>query len=306
VVGFAVYALIFAFMYSYFSKFSISREGWKFTIHDDGKIEVPYKQAYMLCLAGGISHFVIDMIGHKGFKTYFFQWYNLNLSDFHQLELAGIDYYHNIGALAIVGFLYIMFVVLLLFQVIQKKSKKQYLFIVGIVTTTIALMMISNGLFFAEAEITTPFVVIVYFLIPLTLLYTALNQLYEMKNQGTIIPTKPIKAKTILNLVIGLLTVLCLALLIGGIIVNGMATEIATGFGYNPALFFYGSIAAMILSGVLALITISLVFRKEFARKLVIGICFCGYVIVIPLLISFALSETDVKALFSKVNSLNE
>jgi hypothetical protein len=298
VVGFAVYALIFAFMYSYFSKFSISREGLTFTIHDDGKIEVPYKQAYMLCLAGGISHFVIDMIGHKGFKTYFFQWFNLNLSDFHHLELWGVDYYHNIGALAAVGFLYIMFVVLLLFQVIQKESKQQYIFIAGIVTTTIVLMLVSQGLFFAEAEITTPFVVVVYFLIPLTLLYTVLQQLHEMKTKGIVIPAKPVNPKKILKLVLALLSVLCLVLLIGGIIVNGMATEIGTRFGYNPALFYYGSIAAMALSVILGLITISLGLRKEFARKLVIGICFCGYVIVIPLLVSFALSETDVKALF--------
>jgi hypothetical protein len=299
-VGFAVYALIFAFMYSYFSKFSISRDGWRFSIHDDGKIEVPYKQAYMLCLAGGICHFTIDMIGHKGFKTYFFQWYDLNLSAFHHLELWGVDYYHNIGALAAVGYIYIMLVILLLFQVIQKEPKTQYKFAGGIILTTIVLMLVSRGLFFAETEITTPLVILVYFLLPFTLLYGALQQLYEMKTKGIEIPAKEVEPKLILKLIIGLLTILCLTLLIAGIIVNGMATEIGTQFGYDPALFFVGSIAAMILSGILALITISLALRKEFARKLIVTIGIMGYAIVIPLLLAFALSETKVKELFIK------
>lgn len=299
IVGFAVYALIFAFLYSYFSKFSINRDGWKFSIQDDGKMEVPYKQSYMLCLAGGICHFVIDMIGHKGFKTYFSQWDNMNLSDFHHLELWGIDYYHNIGALAAVGYLYILVVVLLLFQVIRQDSKSQYKFVMGIVATTITLMLLSRGLFFAETEITTPFIIIVYFLTPLTLLYTALQQLYEMKVKGIEIPTKSLDPNKILKLVVGLLVFLCLVLLIAGIIVNGMADEIGTRFGYNPALFYYGSIIAIILSGILVIITILIIKRIELGRRIVIAIGLLGYAIVIPLVLAFALSEKEVKALFS-------
>jgi hypothetical protein len=298
-LGYVAWAAFLALLYSYISRFSISRDKWRFYIHDDGRIEVPYRQAYMLCLAGGICHFFVDMIGHHGYQFYLSQWFTLNLD---QVQAWGDAYYHNIGAAAAFGYLFILLVVLLLFQVLQQDSKKQYLFILCVWGTVVLVMLIFGGITFAELEISMTFIISLYFLLPMTLLYAALAQVYEynqkyLKNEISS-PVRKVNAAQILKIVIGILLVLAIGLFIAGIVVLGLADAISERYGYDRNLFHYGAIAGMVLAGILVVVSILVALKKEIGRQIVIGICFLSYITVVTLVIAFALCEKDVKAMF--------
>jgi hypothetical protein len=304
IAGFLVWALFLAFMYSYISRFSISRERWRFTIHDDGKIEVPYKQAYMLCAAGGISHFFIDMIGHHGYKLYLSQWFSLNLN---QVQAWADPYYHEIGPIAFFGILLTMFVILLLYQVLQQDAKAQYKFILSVMGIIVAVIVFIDGKLFAEAEVSMVVMIGLYFLLPLTLLYAALDQVRVFnsipENSAMIPSNRKLNGPQILNLIVLILIILAIALFIAGIIINQLADSIAQRYGYDRNLFYYGAFGGMGLAIFLAIIAILLKLKIDIARRIVIGIGFVGFVAVIPLVLAFALSENNVKKLFLKEGS---
>jgi hypothetical protein len=253
----------------------------------------------MLCLAGGICHFFIDMIGHRGFNLYLTQWDDTSL---HDIQAWGNAYYHNFGVISILSFVMILIVILLLFQVLQQESKSQYLFILGVMAAIVLITLLIDGQIFAELEMTMVVVIGLYFLFPLTLLYKALSEVFEYNQKQLKEPSerspRKLNSDQIFKLIVVFLGLLVFALIIAGIVVLGMAEEISTRFGYAEELFTLGSIAVIVLAIFLGITTVLLALKKEFARKIIIGICFMAFITIITMVIAFALCEKDIKEQF--------
>ena len=59
-IPFLLWSIPLAYCYSYFSRFSVKKTERFFTITDDGKRDVNWKNAYLLCMSGGLLHTIAD------------------------------------------------------------------------------------------------------------------------------------------------------------------------------------------------------------------------------------------------------
>ncbi|MFX0136358.1 MAG: hypothetical protein ACFFDN_22140, partial [Candidatus Hodarchaeota archaeon] len=73
IISYVIWCIPLALYYSYLSRFSFRRKGNFFEVVDDGRREVKWRNAYILCIAGGISHTFIDTLFHLGMDIHIFQ-----------------------------------------------------------------------------------------------------------------------------------------------------------------------------------------------------------------------------------------
>src|SRR6056297_1780268 len=64
-IPFMLFAVPLAYFYSYFSRFSVERRNSFLKIVDDGKRDISWRNAYLLCLSGGLLHTIADAIFRK-------------------------------------------------------------------------------------------------------------------------------------------------------------------------------------------------------------------------------------------------
>lgn len=308
-VGYLFWAIPLALYYSYLSRFSIQRTTNFFTVVDDGKRDVTWRNAYFLCLAGGITHIFIDTFFHEPPHTidlFEFKWdsyilsFNVKFDDL--LNLGTLSYGFS-SALVIIGFVMIIAVILLVLYFLQKNFKTILLYLFGIIGA-FALAYFTLGYEIMGTELDS--IVILYtffiFFIPLTLIAFVVKDV--AKN-----PTSPSKTEfspefryNLVILVTFILTSLFVFLGISGIIAPEIIKDVLhlPSDLSNDIIFAIGLLVTIVASmGFIG--AIGLLFKKNFGRRIVMFICIPLLFFVFPFAIFLTLNRKDIKEKFMKM-----
>lgn len=305
IVGYLLWAIPLALYYSYLSRFSIQRTPNFFTVVDDGKRDISWRNAYFLCIAGGITHTFIDTLFHTGhtIDLFGFEWGSYTLSfdiTFDNLLALGNLNYGISEALVIVGFVMITAVIVLTLYFLRENFRTILLYLFGIIGAFV-LAHFTLGIEIMGTELDS--IVILYtfftFFIPLILIAFVVKDV--AKN-----PTSPSRAKYSpefrLNLVIlvtFILTSLFIVLGISGIVAPDIIREIISSSLTNEIIFGIGIIIITFASvGLIG--AIGLVFKRNFGRYLVIFTCILLLFFVYPFIIFLTLNQQDIKGKFMK------
>jgi hypothetical protein len=306
ILGYAILAIPFSLVYSYSSRFTLVESDGFFPLkfEDEGLREVNWKNAYLVSVAGGISHFFIDQFYH--FEKEIHIWYGIDITHESMLAWGGAEY-HVLDPLMILGAMIVVITILLSMYYFKKGYKETFKMFLVITALSIFLMLgVSTAVYGGEREFGVIVHGTVYVLIPLFLLmYTARN----VQDNPRTNPDMPrIQRKTLIYIVSIISISLALFFLYYAyyIIFNAdsialqraergqqSANEIAASL--TIIAYIAGTIALILLIG-----SVGLLFKINFCRYLAITASCAFFIFGFPLAIALFLCEKDVKALFGK------
>ena len=306
VIGFLVFAIPLSLFYTYMSRFSIVRTDnfLRIRLQDDGIREVKWLNAYMITVAGGMTHFFIDTYFHWERTMAVLPWYSITHD---QMLHWGGAAYHVVDPLMVVGYLIIMGSIIMSLFVFKRGYKDTFIFtmiVAGLSLLTIALLGIES--FGGEREIAVMFNAAVFFLIPLFLLMYAARDVED--NPITEKEVSKIDRNLLLKIVSGIIMVAS-----GLLILLGMIATLFTNIimGLLPAYFLTGSVnyvllfqvagIALIVVGIVLLIgAIGLLLKINVCRRIVMIIGGMLLIIVFPFAITLLLCENEIRDMFVK------
>lgn len=240
IISFVLWCIPLALFYSYLSRFSFKRKGHFFEIIDDGKREVKWRNAYLLCIAGGISHTLIDSLFHLEQSINIFQDYGFPLQS---VLWFGISPIKGLDTLIILGYVSMISVSLLIIYFLGKNLKN----ILTFLFSTIGLVFLSfftlgGAVFGNELEISAILFMGIFIFVPLCLLAYVANDLNEHPVKE--LETPPMAIESNLKLVALISLIICITFIILSIIgiispdfflklfdIGGKAQEILLSFG---------------------------------------------------------------------------
>lgn len=297
--GFFFWAIPLSLFYSYITRFSMVRSKKFIKFVDDGKRDVKWLNAYLLCIGGSILHIFIDMFFHYGSGSVdLWPGMSVSFSNFKSLWVSAIEIS---DAVIIIGFVLNTTVWVLMFFFLSKNLKDKLIFLfanIGLVfllTFTVG-MEFSGG----ELEAATIAFTIYYFFLPLMLLAIAANDVY---NKPTKAPeTSRINPKLGLKIVAALTCVLSTVFIVLGI--SAMLSEgfIAGLIGDaipNEVMFIIGLLVVG-AAGIGLVGGIGLFLKNKMCRNFAIFVSTLTIFFVFPFAITLYLCQDDVKALFEK------
>ncbi len=298
VLGFPIWALLLSFFYTYFSRFSfyLSKKGLK--VIDDGVPELSYRNSYLLVVAGGLSHFFIDMIGHTDLDLNL--WPSINLK-IEQLHSWGLPYYHTYTAWIVLGFAIIIFVCLAALSILKLEIKDILVVLIVLIAIVVGTSFYPGGQVWGELEMSMMVIIIIYFFIPLTLLGYTLRDI--TKN-----PVKQYKSRFSVKQKIMLLYIINIFL--GALITTASIFALAEYQSLGEAFGFNGeyirSIASIVVfaGGFILILSVLLpITKSNIVRKILMNL----YIPMLPLIFPFAIyllfNESEVQGIFTKTKS---
>ncbi len=306
ILGYAILAIPFSLVYSYSSRFTLVESNGLFPLKfvDEEIREVNWKNAYLVSVAGGISHFFIDQFYH--FEKQMHIWYGIDLTHDEMLAWGGYAY-HVIDPLMILGAMIVVASILLSMYYFRKGYKETFKFFLVFTALSVFLMLVvSTAVYGGEREFGVMVHGTVYVLIPLFLLMYAARDVQD--NPRTTPDMPKIKRETLLYIVSIISIAVALTFLFYAyyVITNAdylgqqraknsqqSASEISTSL--TIIALIAGPIALMLLIG-----SIGLLFKINFCRYLAIAASCAFFLFGFPVAIAFFLCEKDVKALFGK------
>jgi len=294
-IPFLLWAIPLAYCYSYISRFSVKRTERFFTIADDGKRDVNWKNAYLVCISGGLLHTIADAyFRHNVYDSTIKILDGViepKIGELHQISSLGID----IGVTHVIFTYFIaIFVVFSLLYLLDKDFKKIFSFFIVYIAI---VFMITVGFLSEEYDAAVIILSVTFIVIPLMLLFYVDK---NVRNNPTHINTSPrFKVETGLKIVILLSLLFSAVLLVGGLVlaINPSlldSLEIGEGFIVILGLLLI-IVGSLLLSGV-----IGLLLRKNFGRIVIIVSMGALLLLIYPLFILGYLSQDDVKSLFKK------
>ncbi|MFO8020087.1 MAG: hypothetical protein R6U96_15790 [Promethearchaeia archaeon] len=292
---FLLWAIPLAYFYSYFSRFSVERNPRFLTISDDKKRDVNWKNAYLLCISGGLLHTIIDaLFRHKIYDSTIKILDGViepKIGELNNLASFGIDI--GVSHILITYFIAI-FVVFFGLYILDKEFKKVLQFYI-----IYAALIFCITLFFVGSEYDTAVVVlsVSFIVLPLMLLFYVDK---EVKRNPTSVKGKPrINPELGLKLIGGISLLLAAVFLIFGmaLIMNPTLLEsLETGELFiiilGILLTFVGSIMLIGAAG--------LFLRKNHSRIVLMFSSLLIFILIYPLFIFFYLAQDDVKTLFKE------
>lgn len=312
ILGYAILAIPLSLVYSYSSRFTLIKSDGLFPLKfaDEEIREVNWKNAYVVSVAGGISHFFIDQFYH--FEKEMHLWYGIDITHDQMLAWGGYAY-HVIDPLMIIGSMIVVIIILLSLYYFQKGYKETFKWLLIFTILSIVLMLgLSTAVYGGEREFGVIVHSIIYVLIPLFLLMYAARDVQD--NPITTPDAPKIERQTLLYIVAIISIFLASFFLYYAYYaltnVDSLSKSIAEGAQQNAAeLAFSIRIIAYIL-GFTTLIfligSIGLLFKINFCRYLVIATTLAFFIFGFPLAIALFLCEKDIKALFRNgTNSKN-
>ncbi len=301
IIGFSILAIPYSLIFTYGSRFSLIRSEGKFPLklEDSGIREVNWKNAYCATASGGISHFFIDQFYHFHQKMEIFE--GISISHDEMLAWGG-EAYHVLSPLMVIGFLIVVFTILLSLYFFKEGYKETFkLFLISTVLSFI-FFAISTEVYGGEREWGVLVHSIVYVLIPLFLLMYAAR---DVEENPRITPDEPkINRRTLLNIVAVISIVVAIFFLLYASLAIFLSDTVAKIYGntspetvFAIEMFgvFFGTIATFLLIG-----GIGLFFKINICRYFAIAAASLFLIFGFPLAIAFFLCERDVKALFKK------
>ncbi|MFX1350567.1 MAG: hypothetical protein ACFE92_17990 [Promethearchaeota archaeon] len=315
ILGFAILAIPLALVYSYSSRFSLKKSNGRFPLRfeDEGISTVKWKNAYLLTIAGGVSHFFIDQFFHFEESMWIWSWPDISIT-YEQMLAWGGPLYHVFDPLMVIGEIIVVISILLSIYYFRKGYKETFKIFLVISLVSFIIMLLGafgigslTAVFGGERELAVMCFGLIYILIPLfILMYVARNvedHPIETPDKPKIQREKLLKIVAALSLILGIFFVLygTLALIMVDTFVSLVeayytkATYVNTKIGVIFCGFYYGTIALILFIG-----AIGLFFKNNFCRYLAIAASSYFFMLGFPLAIALFLCEKDVKALFRK------
>ena len=306
ILGFAIMAIPLSLVFTYSSRFSLIKSEGSFPLKliDEEIREVNWKNAYLITVAGGISHFFIDQFYHWDKEMRVAP--GINITHDEMLSWGG-PAYHVVSPLMIIGDIVVISVIVLSLYTFMKGYKETFkLLLASTIITVLLMIFISTAIFWAEREFGAIVHCFVYVLIPLFLLMYAARDVKDNPRETPDVPK--IKRKTLLKIVaiISILFALFMMIYAYFAITSAeyLAELIAETLGGNVAeltvsVTIIGYIY-MTFAVVLLIASIGLFFKINICRYIAIAICTYFFIFGFPFAIALFLCEKDVKALFGK------
>ncbi|MGV9173200.1 MAG: hypothetical protein ACOC44_14125 [Promethearchaeia archaeon] len=292
---FLLWAIPLAYFYSYFSRFSVKRTDNFFALSDEKRREVSWKNAYLLCISGGLLHTIADAFFRH--RVYDSTIKILNgvikpeIGELNNLAYFGIDI--GVSHILLTYFIAI-FVVFFGLYILDKEFKKVFLFY-----TVYVAVIFCITFFFVGSEYDTAVVIlsVSFILLPLMLLFYVDKEVTRnptsIKKEPRIEAEKGLKIIGAISLFLATIFILFgLALLVSPGILSSL--EIAEVFIIVLGIFV-SSVGCIMAIG-----AIGLFLRKNVCRKILMGASLLMLILIYPLFIFFYIAQDDVKALFRK------
>ncbi len=316
---FMLWAIPLAYFYSYFSRFSVQKGDKFLSINDDGFREISWRDAYLLCISGGLLHTIADAIFRK-------QVYNSTikiLDDFIQPDIGDLFGFATYGldiGVAHVLFTYFIaiFVVFYGLYILDKDFKK----VLRFYSIYIALVF-SITLFFVGDEYDSAVIILsVFFIVvPLMLLFYVEKEVKRNKDKEKqenkeenkkqkknneqnkkhrkLAESKPkIEAEMGIKTVGTILSLFSVGLMVFGILLikdpllfNDLE-EIRTSLVITLAIIIIITAAIMFIGG------FGLFFKKPASRYIAMGSLLLLFILIYPMVMFFYLCQDNVKSKF--------
>ncbi len=313
ILGFAILGIPLALVYSYASRFSLqkSEKGFPLRFEDGGIREIKWRNAYLLTVAGGISHFFIDQFFHFEQAMEIWSWPSVTIT-YDQMLGWGGPVYHIFDPLMVLGEIIVVVTLLLGLWYLRKGHKDTAKVFALVSAISFGIMILGTlgiggltAVFGGERELAVFCFGAIYVFIPLMFVMFVARNVLDHPVQT---PDQPkIHRERHLKIVAGISTLLGAFFVLYGILAISISDTLAdlitslTGTSYpNTAeavvflAYYYASIAVVLLVG-----SIGLFFRSRICRYLVIAGALYFSILGFPLAIALFLCEKDVKALFA-------
>ena len=304
ILGFLIFAIPLSLFYTYFSRFTIKKTDSyiRLKFEDEGIREVKWRNAYLITVAGGISHFFIDQFYH--WDTEMRIWPGFTISHDEMLSWGG-SAYHVVDPLMLIGWAIILATIMLSLYVLKKGSKETFKMFLGVTTLSIILMiLLTINVFGAEREWGGIVHCTIYVFIPLFLLFYAARDVEENPNTTPDVPKiDRNKHITYISLVSCLISAIFLAVgLIGflspSIIAEPLADKLGGDLNAIAASIQLLGVVIICISGALLVGTAGLFFRNNTCRYIVIALYSILWIFALPYAVALFLCEKEVKEIF--------
>jgi hypothetical protein len=304
ILGFLIFAIPLSLFYTYFSRFTIKKTDThiRLRFEDEGIREVKWRNAYLVTVAGGISHFFIDQFYH--FETRMMLWPDFYITHDQMLDWGGAAY-HVVDPLMLIGWAIILATIMLSLYVLKKGYKDTFKMFMTVTTLSIVLMiLLSINVFGAEREWGGIVHCVIYVFIPLFLLFYVARDVEENPNTTPDFP-KIDRNKHITNIsfVSCLISVVFLIVgLIGLFSPRIIATPLAESLGEDvnavaTSIQVLGIVISFIAGALLAG-SVGLFFRNNTCRYVVIALYSILWIFALPYAVALFLCEKEVKEIF--------
>lgn len=310
-LGYAIWAIPLALLYSYLSRFSIKTSGHFFKVVDDRKYEVNWRNAYLLCIAGGITHTMIDFLFHHGM--------GFNLLDLSDILGSGWDPFGiwsitfqevlNFGeslfswgsTLIILGFVIMTLTFVLIIFILGRNTKERLIFLfaaIGLITLN--FFTLGTDIFGGELDMSAIFFMLLFLFVPLIILAYVSKNVHD-KPADTIKPHR-LSPKTRLKIISAVYTAVTGIFMILGFLVlifNELLTNLI-GEMLSPLVVMVIAIVVIILAGIGLGGGIGLFFKVNACRYIAMFFSILLIFFVFPFGILLFLNESEIKELFVK------
>jgi len=306
ILGFLIYAIPLALFYSYFSRFSLRKSDGLFPLklEDDKISEVSWKNSYLLCAAGGISHFFIDQFYHFGVNMYV--WPGWSISHDEMLSWGG-SAYHVVDPLMLISYLIILSALLFSLYAFRKGFKETLEFLLVVIGLFIATVLIFGiETYGGERDVGVLVHSIIYVLIPLFLLMYVARDVQE--NPITTPDERKISRELLLKIVfifslliaVFFVALALFALIMPEVISGFLASALNEPLEKVIPIIMLAGFLILILSSILLIGTIGLLFKVNICRYMVMSIYTILIILAFPFVIVLFLCEDEVKEMFGK------
>jgi len=304
ILGFLIFAVPLSLFYTYFSRFTIKKTDTyiRLKFEDEGIREVKWRNAYLITVAGGISHFFIDQFYH--YHTRMMLWPDFYITHEQMLDWGG-SAYHVVDPLMLIGWAIVLATIMLSLYVFKKGYKETFKMFISVTALSIVLMLLlSINVFGAEREWGGIVHCTIYVFIPLFLLFYVARDVEENPNETPDVPKieryKLLKIVTFISCLIS--AVFLVVGMIGIFSPNLIAKPLADKLGEDvnavaASIQILGVIIAFI-SVALLLGSIGLFFRNNTCRYIVIALYSILWIFALPYAVVLFLCEKEVKEIF--------
>ena len=301
-LGYAIWAIPLALFYSYLSRYSIQRAGKFIKLVDDGKRDLTWKNAYLVSIAGGVSHTLIDALFHFGNKYSIAPGWGLTHEQI--LEWGALNY-HQPSGLTLIGYVIMLSIILLSLYILHKEMKDILIFFaVAIALVFITVLSLDSTVFGGELEMSTIFVSVIFIFFPLSLLFYVAKDVYE--NPTTIPETSKFDKELTLKIITGISLVLFSVFLFLGIFALIDPSFILDEIDLGGETVLLLAILIIVLSSLGLAGGIGLFFKNSISRYIVLAISHVLLVFVFPYAIVLFLCDKEISEMFNSEKNILE
>ena len=306
IISFTIIALPFALVMSYASRFSLVRSDKGFPLKfEDGEIsEVSWKNAFLLVVAGNLSHFFIDQFFHINSEMKLFDnaFFDLKIPQTFFFDLSG-PLYHTLSPLMFIGDAIVIATLIVSIYFLRKGYKDTFkLFLIATGLSLISILLISPLVYYGEREYAVMIQIGLYIFAPLFLLMYVARDIEDHPIETLDEPKIP--REKLLTIVTALSTALAVFLIFYASIAIFMSDFIGELLGDTTPEGLTNILLVGVIYLIIALIllvgSIGLFFKVRICRYLAITASSYMIIFGFPIAIALFLCEKDIKALFSR------